>query len=289
MSLIKEGSAPVLNLYRPDLVDSHLDHLAMLIKDRILPSANIVKTVVLAIAADWNTMMDQIPVAVGSTSSPRDEHRLAFCLAICQTICQVALEEVQSCLEPSVLAVLADDKSAPVPATQEPMIDGQVDINLSTNITAVLRRMLPALRIISKWLKGNVSRLARAEQNGGKLQEEVDIFASTYTDLLRHMEALFPLESLPKLLNPLEEDYDMKGFSPIKRGMVDACSKTDKPDDHARHASDVHPNEEQLMRISDILLDGKLILFQAEVSFRARQPEKMLMALSGTKIIWRDG
>jgi hypothetical protein len=146
------------------------------------------------------------------------------------------------------------------------MTDGQVDINLSTNITAVLRRMLPALRIISKWLKGNVSRLARAEQDGGKLQEEVDIFASTYTDLLRHLEALFPLEQLPKLYDPLEEDYDMKGFSPVKRGMVDSCS-TDKADDHARHASDVHPNEEQLMRISDILLDGKLILFQAEVSF----------------------
>jgi hypothetical protein len=237
----------------------------MLIKDRILPSAIIVKTVVLAIAADWNTMMEQVPSS-STARNASDQHRLVFCLAICQTVCQVALEEVQSCLDPNVLAVLADAKSVPVPSAESPMTDGQVDINLSINITAVLRRMLPALRIISKWLKGNVSRLARAEQDGGKLQEEVDIFSSTYTDLLRHMEALFPLEQLPKLYDPLEEDYDMKGFSPVKRGMGESSAESKPEDRAARHASDVHPNEEQLMRISDILLDGKLILFQAEVS-----------------------
>ncbi|KAJ9092496.1 hypothetical protein QFC19_008709 [Naganishia cerealis] len=253
----------------PELIDSHLDHLAMLIKDRILPSADIVKTVVLALAADWNTMMDQIPPSTLGNTRGDPQYYLVHCLAISQTVCQTALEEIQSCLAPDVLETLATVKFVPIPVSVSPLAgaEAEVDINLSVNITAALRRILPVLRIISKWLKGNIARLVRAEQDGGKAQEEVEIFASTYIDMLRHMEALFPLEQLPKLYDPLEEDYDMKGFSPVKRGMLESCSRSEAERLEAaspRHSSDVHPNETQLMRISDILLDGKLILFQTE-------------------------
>ncbi|KAJ9097645.1 hypothetical protein QFC21_004681 [Naganishia friedmannii] len=250
----------------PELIDSHLDHLAMLIKDRLLPSADIVKTVVLALAADWNTMMDQIPPSSSGKAGDDPNYYLVYCLAISQTVCQAALEEVQSCLAPELLDALANDHSVPIPASTFPVENGEaaIDINLSVNITAALRRILPVLRIISKWLKGNIARLVRAEQDGGKVAEEVEIFASTYMDLLRHMEALFPLEQLPKLYDPLEEDYDMKGFSPVKRGMMESSEADEAGGAAARHSADVHPNEEQLMRISDILLDGKLILFQSE-------------------------
>lgn len=240
----------------------------MLIKDRLLPSADIVKTVVLALAADWNTMMDQIPPSTSGKTRNDPHYYLVYCLAISQTVCQTALEEVQSCLTPQVLDALANEKSVPVLARTSPVTnagESEIDINLSFNITAALRRILPVLRIISKWLKGNVVRLVRAEQDGGKVAEEVEIFASTYMDLLRHMEALFPLEQLPKLYDPLEEDYDMKGFSPVKRGMMESTEDKDASGAAARHSADVHPNEEQLMRISDFLLDGKLILFQTEV------------------------
>jgi hypothetical protein len=239
----------------------------MLIKDRLLPSADIVKTVVLALAADWNTMMDQIPPSSSAGTRDDPNYYLVNCLAISQTVCQAALEEVQSCLAPEVLVALENVTSVPIPASTAPVENGEaeIDINLSINITAALRRILPVLRIISKWLKGNVARLVRAEQDGGKVAEEVEIFSSTYMDLLRHMEALFPLEQLPKLYDPLEEDYDMKGFSPVKRGMMESTENEDAGGATARHAADVHPNEEQLMRISDILLDGKLILFQSEV------------------------
>jgi hypothetical protein len=217
--------------------------------DRILPSAIIVKIVVLAIAADWNTMMAQVPAA-------SNEWYFINCLNIAFTICEAASGEVESCLDPKVVEALENGCSA----TKGSAEGGKVDINLSTNITAALRRMLPALRIISKWVKANVSRLARAQQANDTQREEVEIFARAYVVMLRYMGALFPLEQLPKLDGPLEEDHDMKGFSPLKRGMVDMV----EGEGDAR-APEVHPNEEQLMRISDILLDGKLVLFQAEV------------------------
>lgn len=235
-----------------DLLDSHYDHLHHLMMGRILPSAIIVKIVVLAIAADWNTMMAQVP-------SASNEWYLLNCLNIAYTICYAARDEIASCLDPNTLIAV----EAGLVPVMTGTTDGQVDINLSTNITAAFRRMLPALRIISKWVKGNVSRLARVQQAGGVQQEEVERFAETYSDLLRHMGVLFPLEQLPKLYDPLEEDHDMKGFSPLKRGMMDK-GESDGPAGDAR--LEVHPNEEQLMRISDILLDGKLVLFQAEVS-----------------------
>lgn len=221
--------------------------------NRVLPSAIIVKIIVLAIAADWNTMMVQVP-------SASNEWYFLDCLNAAHTICYAARDEVASCLDHETLKAV--EAGGGLPPVIPP--DGQVDINLSTNITAALRRMLPALRIISKWVKGNVSRLARAQQGGGVQQEEVERFAWAYTDLLRHMGALFPLEQLPRLDAPLEEDHDMKGFSPLKRGMMDKSESGEAGG--AQGAPEVHPNEEQLMRISDILLDGKLVLFQAEVS-----------------------
>lgn len=245
-----------------DLLDSHEDHLHHLLMGRVLPSATIVKIIVLAIAADWNTMMGQVP-------SANNEWYFLDCLNVAYTICYAARDEIASCLDPDTLRAV--EAGGGLPSVTPP--DGQVDINLSTNITAALRRMLPALRIISKWVKGNVSRLARAQQGGGVQQQEVERFASVYSDLLRHTGALFPLEQLPRLDNPLEEDHDMKGFSPLKRGMMDKSESGEA--DGTQGGPEVHPNEEQLMRISDILLDGKLVLFQAEVSAKSGSHERL--------------
>jgi hypothetical protein len=113
----------------------------------------------------------------------------------------------------------------------------------------------------SKLAMGNVS-----------IQDGVSRFWDIYLDFLARMESLFPLEKLPALTEPLEEDFDMRGFAPLKRGMLD-CWRQEKDmerDDQADRIKSngrgsVHPNEEQLMRISDLLVDGKLIV-QGDVS-----------------------
>lgn len=63
---------------------------------------------------------------------------------------------------------------------------------------------------------------------------------------------------LPGLESGLEEDQDMRGFMPISRGLI-------KSNKAGEGEGDVHPNEEQLMRIADLQVDATLIL-QAQVS-----------------------
>lgn len=162
--------------------------------------------------------------------------------------------------------------------------------NLALNISAALRRTLPAMRILSKWMMGQLEYIARVEARleAHEKAQTAPSFTTLSSDNFRSafsnfwlaycaysnavLEA-FPAEALPNALADgiwLEEDVDMLGFAPLRRGMKEGIgSAFGMPLEIARVGRDVHPNEEQLMRVADGQTDAKLI---------ARSPVSMQQA-----------
>ena len=249
--LITGDSTPAFE----NLVAGHAAHFGRLLADRAVPAEIIVKTVVMAITSHWDIRLREAHETV-EDDSDHEGAAMWYLLNIAGVMLDVADQEVKDGLGPERLA--ASDQEVDV-AVEEAQDDDDDTTALYPYITAVLRRLLPALRIFSKWLKANASSF---NENSISQQEE---FWSTYASFCRHLEALFPLAQLPELCDPLEEDFDMRGFSPLKRGMMEPRRPNGNVEDASRDlgpgnaTSDVHPNEEQLMRISDLLCDGKLI------------------------------
>ena len=132
--------------------------------------------------------------------------------------------------------------------------------DLAMNITAVFRRILPVLRICSKWTRAHLSYLiSLLPENGGNIAKEISTSVSdfwiAYQAFFTNLGRAFPLNEVPSLTNPLEEDADLNGFVPLKKTMISAVSKT--LNGLAADQSSVHPNEEHLMRISDLLRDAQ--------------------------------
>lgn len=142
-------------------------------------------------------------------------------------------------------------------------------------ITATFRRILPPLRIASKWLRGNLSYAAQdpefkayqqqEQSRGGKVPQKgkgkisghshhTVRFWNRYTQFMTSLANAFPGEELLSLSNPLEEDIDMRGFLPLKKGVGESPSLT------GIRSPDCVPNEEQLMRISDLLADARAMI-----------------------------
>lgn len=129
--------------------------------------------------------------------------------------------------------------------------------DLAQHITAKFRRTLPALRIASKWLRSNFTYIELSASTPESLSVAIESLWSTYVSFYAALSDTFPLEQLPSLKGPLEEDVEMTGFLPIKRLMFVSAAMTE--DGLNPGQSEVHPNEEQLMRISDLLKDAHFI------------------------------
>lgn len=181
---------------------------------------------------------------------------------------------------------------------------------LAQNISAVLRRTLPALRILGKWIMGQLEYITRvgtrvetkerkttaqgsqresldheaqdptaaadesmdlSSVSSAQFAHELEAFWSAYADFGNSMMLAFPLEELPSAVEGgvwLEEDVDLLGFAPLRRGMkegVGAADAVGQGGEIARVGKDVHPNEEQLMRIQELQVDAALVA-EAEVS-----------------------
>ena len=153
----------------------------------------------------------------------------------------------------------------------------------SQHLTAVLRRALPTLRIVSKWLIAHAGYLARTSQspppypslssssssssnpaNGSSsaIPPKIHHLWTSYATLLNTLFVAFPFSELQSLVDPLEEDLEMKGFGPLGKRMGEnwtgarlvlnkGIAKREEG------GGGLHPNEEMLMRIWDLEKDGK--------------------------------
>jgi len=216
-----------------ELCKSSVSMFHDLVASRLLQPEAISKVVILGLGALWKHGMVRSPDAERrKPSSPRVEAQISgHLLAVLCSLLEVGLQE------------LADDPA------------GDTD-DIAQEITATFRRTLPALRMVNKWLRANY----RFYVNGEKRLpvEGAAAFWMVYTRFFTILGQKFPIERLTRLETPLDEDLDIRGFLPLTHLMV-----TDNSGEGVDKAQ-VHPNEEQLMRIWDLLTDAKA-LARAEV------------------------
>nr|XP_031859899.1 uncharacterized protein CI109_004748 [Kwoniella shandongensis]KAA5526971.1 hypothetical protein CI109_004748 [Kwoniella shandongensis] len=238
--------------FLPSIQPSVLERLGQLVKSRRLGAEMIVKTTSVIIASHYRARstagIEPDPKLI-QRSHEAETKALEFLLAAFTVLLRIGAEEVEearaSNVGESALAVDGDD---------------EVDDQLPQYITAVLRRILPSLRIVSKWIKLDLEYISRQAPS-----PPLDTFWASYRRFIDAISSVFPIAKLPSLSDPLEEDTDMRGFSPLQRGMTSEggltrTTSTDigRVDGLARR--DFHPNEEQLMRLADLQVDAKLII-----------------------------
>ncbi|BGO91481.1 hypothetical protein NBRC10512_003142 [Rhodotorula toruloides] len=175
----------------------------------------------------------------------------------------------------------------------------------SQNISAVLRRALPSIRILNRWLVAQVEYVGRVEARveaserrrartststagGGAIEEAqnpsldssganstpsgtnplrrvslvefrtaLDDFWTAYSDFSNTLMLAFPASELPTLDDGawLEEDVELLGFAAVKsRAGASAADSSAK--EIRRVGRDVHPNDEQLMRVAESQRDA---------------------------------
>ena len=267
----------------PHLAQKLADDFRSLVTERVLPLDIILKTVVLAQGALWKHRMFRI----ASTNGHRKGPSPASSTAVESSIAAHLLLMHRVLLEVGIVQI---NETPPEDAGEH---------DLAQRITAAFRRTLPALRMSSKWLRANLRYVntvttdpepnaskgkGRDRRRGGDrrsssmslsvsipgLPEFWRVYAQFSTALLRS----FPVDRLPKLATLLEEDIEMAGFMPLKRfvplEVVGAASSKENAKvpptgttnaglQTAVPAEQVHPNEEQLMRIADLLADAQAI------------------------------
>ncbi|KIK96184.1 hypothetical protein PAXRUDRAFT_325992 [Paxillus rubicundulus Ve08.2h10] len=233
-----------------------------LVSERILPIEMVSKVVVLAQGALWKHHMirDSSPPSNRRSSGLPDptvvrSQILTHVLAIHRVLLEIGAGE---------LAVPPEDAA---------------ENDLAQRITAPFRRTLPALRIASKWLSANINYVLAAQPSDAEKPgsaprgsqaisiEEMPLFWAKFVQFYSALSRIFPWDRLPPLTTPLDEDVDLRGFLPLRDLLVDdgvltrgrfgegAERKRDGTSPQGREK--VHPNEEQLMRIWDLLKDAR--------------------------------
>lgn len=202
---------------------------------------------------------------------------VAHILALCTVLLEIATREIQEGVREA--GDISMDMDLDAGANGQGTIPPE---KLAQRITGTFRRMLPALRIAMKWIKSNVEYVHRQgsehpskptsnDKPGSSVPHPSAATDPTRPNLVSFWEAwtrftnqialAFPLDSLPPMTVTLEEDVDMKGFAPLKRGMSKEEGKTEVDGGPTEvDVASVHPNEEQLMRIGDLIVDAKYIV-----------------------------
>ncbi|WRT63530.1 uncharacterized protein IL334_000435 [Kwoniella shivajii] len=239
----------------PTLQPNLLGRFSSLLKSRQLSTEVIVQSAVIVIGSHYHARntagLEQDPKLV-QRSHEAELRALDLLLGVFEAIMQIGIEELEEFRSTlggeSALEIEQDDED-----------DDGIDTHLYQYISAILRRILPSLRIVSKWIKLDLEYLAR-QQSSPTLKS----FWTTYKRFIDSVSTVFPIAQLPSLTEPLEEDIDMKGFLPLQRGITieggfnSGVNEIEGNDPIVQ--GEVHPNEEQLMRIADIQVDARLIM-----------------------------
>ena len=267
-----------------ELPVSYTEHchesLSSLLVEKALAADVIVQITVTAIGSLWIRRLwrgETLKEESASVAINTEDEILLHLVGLMRVLVEVGASETREAVD------MAQRHPPSDPAGTNP------STSLSRNITAIFRRMLPALRIASKWLKTHVEYIERGKElhqfsqassgqdNGSaaamhksQLREAVDKLWVQYVSFINVIRFAFPFDKLPKLgtvgqsgmtsLN-FEEDQDMRGFVPMKKAMlIDAGSQgREKGGGAGAEENQLHPNEEHLIRIADLLIDAKVV------------------------------
>ncbi|TFK32091.1 hypothetical protein BDQ12DRAFT_617701 [Crucibulum laeve] len=246
------------------------DDFLSLTAGRHIPVEMISNTVVLSQGALWkHRMRRDLPTAHNSRRHEVPPPAPGTSLIIEWRILDHLFD-----LHRALLEVGCEELKDPLP------VDTADDI--AQRITATFRRTLPALRIASKWLSANFKYVMQDQEFAAFQEKEktrgVELTKKTlekisgysvhtirfwkgYADFMRLLARAFPARNLPALTAPLEEDIEMRGFLPLRNlmGELKTAAEGGKSVTSGYAREQVHPNVEQLMRISDLLDDAKVL------------------------------
>lgn len=314
-ALLRVG-AQRLNVSADVLASRVAQSFKSLVSERALPTEMVTRVVVLAQGALWkHRMLRDVPRVPPSPRLSKSREHDGWSRSRSQSMGMDGIDEETS--GPNL-----DDTNVDTPAAIEsqlfmhlislhrvlfevgaaqlatPPPSDASENDLAPRITAIFRRMLPALRVTSKWMVGNASYIIKvfsaaspeADMNdtkGGEIEDAehggIALFFIRFTEFYTALGKIFPFEKLPRLEAPLDEDVDLRGFLPLRGKMIGddigdgrgqatlssaAEGATKQKGDKARSgayaptkaAEKVHPNEEQLMRIWDLLADAKALV-----------------------------
>ncbi|BGP24773.1 hypothetical protein JCM10295v2_003692 [Rhodotorula toruloides] len=288
----------------------------VVIAERLFTSDVVLKIVVTSLAALWDARMSRS----GSTALSRDATKNGSKVLVNPAAGEKDGKDASTSasrvnLEPHILVHLFSLftilLSVSTAETLELVSANEVSPNApslpaSQNISAVLRRALPSIRILTRWLVAQIEYVGRVEarveasdrrrartstsMTGGGVIEEaqnpsldssganstpssinslrrvslaefhsaLDDFWTAYADFSNTLKLAFPASELPPLDDGawLEEDVELLGFAAVKSragasGAADGSAKEIR-----RVGRDVHPNDEQLMRVAESQRDA---------------------------------
>lgn len=296
------------------LATRFLNTFEMCVTGKILPTDSIVRIVITSLAASWSARLwrrsanstpndgrlqsSEMPTVNSDVTLSIEVQLLHHVIGTARVLLSICTAQTQQALQDS--SAQRSGVSAHGRQPRYSASDG-----LAKNITAVTRRVLPALRVISKWTKAHLDYMDRHEgasivraADGFKSSAEdttndsekrlsairidadlalvqgLDDFWTSYVDCINTLHFAFPFDALPTLSTAgpsgatnlsLEEDLDLRGFIPTRKGMLTQDdteafrSKSRNGPSDRQEQDKLNPNEEQLMRIADLLIDAKIV------------------------------
>ena len=185
------------------------EKLSRTLRERLLPSETLVQ-------------LGCIPIAAGSLR--RDANKVM--VNQLELLSEIAMLFFGTMLDVMIQELATFTKGSQAPSTRQEL-----------SISAVLRQMLPCLRVYSKWLKLNV-KTSRA-------------IWTKYIQAMTLCGKYYPRRLLSVLNQSLEEDIELRGFVALAGGLNSSNFRD--------HASMAHANDENLLRVSDLLNDAASI------------------------------
>ena len=260
-----------------------IDHFKGIVADRVLPEEMIKQVIILAEGALWKHRMIR-PTSHTEKRHPRSpltESRMAtHLLGVHRALLEVGSIELD---EAPPSDGLEHDLAQRITATFRGTL---VALRMSGKWIRANTRYLSQAKdstdpdVVTNGAHAPKSRRTRDGRNHTKEKGNpvviigLRLFWQSYVEFMNILVEAFPTEGLPTLKMPLEEDVEMTGFLPLRKYMLgdakgaahthgDANNSTsgsnDSEDSRPPGREKVHPNEEQLMRISDILADAKAV------------------------------
>ncbi|KAK7202955.1 hypothetical protein BZA70DRAFT_291763 [Myxozyma melibiosi] len=148
-----------------------------------------------------------------------------------------------------------------------------VDEVRDRGVSAVARRLLPAVRIYSLWIRITVATIQQKSVPGNLTSfkdaviGDLAAFWNEYCDAMSSASIVFGSLSFEKNDTLLKEDLELIGFKPLQSGLTGIRAEALYKNISELEActSRAHPTEEAFWRISDILADADVLANKEEV------------------------
>jgi hypothetical protein len=161
-----------------------------------------------------------------------------------------------------LLQLLQPELAGPRDDDDAPDVTGRESDNTTESITAVTRRILPALRQYSTWLVLRTEIISGLEGNT-PLAVHIKEMWSIYCSTLSLLVVAFPPENLMELDYLLEEDAATVGLKPFRDSELCTLYTTAdgklKPRTTDPNVERSHPNLEMRSRVRDLLRDAVVL------------------------------